>query len=304
MRLWLSRNSEVPIGEQLTSQLVLGIIGEDLKPGQRLPSTRELARRLRIHSNTVSAAYRDLAQRGWVEFRRGSGVYVKSFTDGVARDEKLELDQLIASFLRSARKTGYSYSEIQARIRYWLELRPPDHFLIIDPDQDLREILAAEILEATRFPVKSASPDECSTGIPNGSAPVILYGKLEEIQPKLPSATECLLLKLRSVTGTLATQQQPSPDALITVASRWPEFLKWSRAVLVAAGVDPDALNLKDARVKGWKTGIKSSDMIIADALTAKELPAGCTPRVFRLIADSSMKELEEACRTFGESRE
>ena len=302
MRLWLSRNSEVPIGEQLTSQLVLGIIGEDLKPGQRLPSTRELARRLRIHSNTVSAAYRDLAQRGWVEFRRGSGVYVKSFTDG-ARDEKLELDQLIAAFLRSARKTGYSYSEIQTRIRYWLELRPPDHFLVIDPDKDLREILAAEIFEATHFPVKSAGPDECSAGIPNGAAPVILYGKLEEIQPHLPATTECLLLKLRSVTGTLAAQQQPSADALITVASRWPEFLKWSRAVLVAAGIDPDALDLKDARVKGWKSGIKSNSFIIVDALTAKALPSGCQPRVFRLIADSSMKELEEACRTFGENR-
>ncbi len=51
--------------EQLATQIILGIISEDLKPDQRLPSTRELARRFHIHPNTVSAAYRDLAkQRG------------------------------------------------------------------------------------------------------------------------------------------------------------------------------------------------------------------------------------------------
>src|ERR687883_700682 len=100
MRLWLSKNSEVPLREQLVAQIVLGIVSDDLKPGQRLPSTRELARRHRIHSNTVSAAYRDLAGRGWVEFRRGSGVYVRPLEEGAALDAGLELDQLIAAFLR------------------------------------------------------------------------------------------------------------------------------------------------------------------------------------------------------------
>ena len=60
MRLWLSKNSSVPLREQLVRQLRFGVVSGDLKPGQRLPSTRELARRFRIHSNTVSAAFRDL----------------------------------------------------------------------------------------------------------------------------------------------------------------------------------------------------------------------------------------------------
>ena len=74
MRLWLSKNSEVVWREQLTTQIVLGILGDNLKPGQRLPGTRELARRFRIQANTVSAAYRDPAARRRVEFRRGSGI--------------------------------------------------------------------------------------------------------------------------------------------------------------------------------------------------------------------------------------
>src|SRR4029078_9443643 len=60
MRLWLSKNSSVPLREQLVRQIMFGVVSGDLKPGQRLPSTRELARRFLIHSNTVSAAFRGL----------------------------------------------------------------------------------------------------------------------------------------------------------------------------------------------------------------------------------------------------
>src|ERR671933_2150064 len=107
MRLWLSKNSDVPLREQLVRQIMLGVVSDDLKPGQRLPSTRELARRFRIHSNTVSAAYRELAERGWVELRRGSGIYVKAREgDSALPETGLELDQLIAVFLNVARTRG------------------------------------------------------------------------------------------------------------------------------------------------------------------------------------------------------
>src|ERR1039458_1928281 len=78
MRLWLNRTGEVSLREQLITQVVLAILGKELLPGQRLPSTRDLARRFGIHPNTASAAYRELEQEGWVEFRHGSGVFVSS----------------------------------------------------------------------------------------------------------------------------------------------------------------------------------------------------------------------------------
>ena len=98
MRLWLSKSSEVPLREQLTTQVLLGIFSNDLKPGQKLPSTRELALRFHIHPNTVSAAYRDLVRRGWVESRKGSGVYVKKAPDNVSIDIKVKLDHPISTF--------------------------------------------------------------------------------------------------------------------------------------------------------------------------------------------------------------
>ena len=48
--------------EVIHTQIILGILSDDLSPGQRLPSTRELARRFHLHPNTISAGYRQLAQ--------------------------------------------------------------------------------------------------------------------------------------------------------------------------------------------------------------------------------------------------
>lgn len=295
MRIWLSKSSEVPLREQLATQILLGIVSNDLKPGQKLPSTRELARRYDIHSNTVSAAFQDLERRGWVEFRKGSGVYVRERSADAATDPKLELDQLISTLLQVARERGHSLGEIQARVKRWLATQPPDHFLVIEPDEEMRSILIAEIKEATGFRVAGAGLDECSHAeVLAGAAAVAMYGQAEAVRGALPADASCLLLRLRSVPGTIAGQERPSAEQLVTVVSRWPDFLKWARTILVAAALDPDAMSFRDAREGGWQKGLTASAMVITDALTATRIPSGCRTRVFRIIADSSLDELRD----------
>jgi hypothetical protein len=87
-------------------------------------------------------------------------------------------------------------------------------------------------------------------------------------------------------------EERPADDALVTVVSRWPEFLKWAHTMLVAAGIDADALDLRDARRRDWQRGLAASALVISDALTARQLPAGCRARVFRIISDASLDEL------------
>ena len=293
MRFWLSKSSEVPLREQLVTQIILGIVSNDLKPGQKLPSTRELARRFDIHSNTVSASFQELEQRGWVEFRKGSGVYVRELSVDASSDPKLELDQLISTLFQVARERGHSLGEIQTRVKRWLDTQPPDHFLVIEPDEELRSILVAEIKGATEFRVAGTGLNECSRAeVLAGAAPVAMYGQADVVRAALPPEASCLLLRLRSVPGSIAGQERPSAEALVTIVSRWPDFLKWARTILVAAALDPDGLSFRDAREPGWKKGLTSSAMVITDALTATRLPAGCRTRVFRIIADSSLDEL------------
>jgi len=297
MRIWLSKNSEVPVREQLATQIVLGIVSWDLKPGQKLPSTRELARRFNIHSNTVSAAYRNLAERGWVELRRGSGIYVREHPGESPANAGFQLDQLFSAFLQAAREHGYSLGEIQTHVKRLLELQPPDHFLVIESDKQLCEILVAEIAEATGFRVLGAGPEVC--GLPSrlaGAAPVALYGQEgERVRAALPPGTSCLLLHSRSVPASMQGKEPPPEDAIVAVVSRWPEFLRWGRTMLVAAGIDPTALSFRDAGERGWQRGLRACAFVITDALTARQVPQECDVRVFRIIADSSLAELRSA---------
>jgi GntR family transcriptional regulator len=302
MRLWLSKNGEVPLREQLTAQIVLGIVSGDLAPGSRLPSTRELARRFRVHANTVSAAYRELEERGWLESRKGSGVYVRETPADTRPDSAHALDTLISTFLQLARQQGHSLTEIQQRIKHWLSIEPPDHFLVIEPDEELRAILCAEIIEATDFKVHGCAPEEIAQrGLPAGAAAVTLFNHAEQVRQLLPADTNLLVLHSRSVPGSLTGQERPAPDALITVVSRWPELLRWARTILVAAGLDPAALNFRDAREAGWHKGLAASSLVITDALTVQHLPRTATTdvRVFRVVADQSLAELRAFVEDF-----
>ncbi|MGA2375753.1 MAG: GntR family transcriptional regulator [Candidatus Sulfotelmatobacter sp.] len=178
MQLWFARGSEVSIRQQLVTQIVLGILGDELAPGQRLPSTRELARRFHLHPNTVSAGYRQLARDRWVENRRGSGVFVRANKPETALSSGLALDQLIAGLFRAARKQGVSLPVLRSRLRQCLELQPPDHFLLVESDEELRRIVAAEMQQAVNLPVMRCGLEDCQTAL-DGSIPVALpLGKL------------------------------------------------------------------------------------------------------------------------------
>ncbi len=293
MQLWFAHRSEVSLREQLVTQIILGVLSDDLAPGQRLPSTRELARRFRLHPNTVSAGYRQLERERWVEFRHGSGVYVRDSKPEVSLSSAVTLDQLIANFLRSARKLGASVPAVRSRLRLWLELQPPDHFLLIEPDEELRQILAIEMRQAVTFPVKSCGLQGVRLAEELESAiPVALPNRVAAVGKLLPAGKELLTLQVRSVPSSLAGWLPAPSGLLIGIASRWPHFLKVARTILIAAGFHPDGLLFRDARKPNWQRGLKEAAAVVCDCATAAELPKDLRAVQFSLLSDTSITEL------------
>jgi DNA-binding transcriptional regulator YhcF (GntR family) len=291
MQLWFARGSEVTIREQLVTQVILGILSDDLAPGQRLPSTRELARRFRLHPNTISAGYRQLERELWVEFRHGSGVYVRERKPELAPSAALALDQLIASLFRSAREMGAPLASVRSRLRQWLELQPPDHFLLVEPDEELRRILAAEIAQAVAFPVQNCGLKD-SPKTADGAIPVVLLNRVAAVRQALPEGADVLTLQVRSVPTSLAGWLPAPSGTLIGIASGWPNFLKLARTILQAAGFHPDALVFRDARKASWQRGLQQAAAVVCDTVTATLLPADCRAIPFPLLSESSIAEL------------
>lgn len=80
----LDPRSGLGIAEQIRSRIALEIADGELDPGDRLPSVRSLAGRLRVNANTIRAAYAKLETDGLVETRHGSGSVVRASATGVA----------------------------------------------------------------------------------------------------------------------------------------------------------------------------------------------------------------------------
>jgi len=69
-------NSGVPIYVQIRDQLLRAIGSGTLRPGEQLPTMRELAVRLRVDLNTVRHAYDELEETGAIVIVRARGTYV------------------------------------------------------------------------------------------------------------------------------------------------------------------------------------------------------------------------------------
>ncbi|MGH3090020.1 MAG: GntR family transcriptional regulator [Rubrobacteraceae bacterium] len=76
MDLKINQQSHVPVHVQLREQIKHLILTGNFEVGGRLPSIRALAGFLRVNRNTVARVVTDLENEGYVESRRGSGVYV------------------------------------------------------------------------------------------------------------------------------------------------------------------------------------------------------------------------------------
>jgi GntR family transcriptional regulator len=76
MDLRINSKSHVPVHVQLEGQIKHLILTGNFEVGSRLPSIRAMAGFLRVNRNTVARVFSDLEREGYVESRRGSGVYV------------------------------------------------------------------------------------------------------------------------------------------------------------------------------------------------------------------------------------
>jgi len=117
LRISLDRDLPVSIGVQLKGQIEYGIVSGELRPGEQLPSVRELAARTEIAQLTVSHAYAALKRNGLIEMRPGTGTYVAPRGDTIAADaDWADLHRLVDAMIAGALQRGFSSAEINRAV--------------------------------------------------------------------------------------------------------------------------------------------------------------------------------------------
>ena len=81
--LHLQPESHIPLYIQLRDQLRSLVHAGDLRPGDRIPASRELAQILGVHRTTVANAYAELEAEGLIQGHEGRGTYIRSNGNGL-----------------------------------------------------------------------------------------------------------------------------------------------------------------------------------------------------------------------------
>lgn len=105
-------DNNLPIYLQIMNYLKKEIIRGALKPGEKVPSVRELASELQINPNTVQRTLSELEREGILETRRGLGRYVTSEESIIMNIKKEMAGDLIHHFLQEMIQLGFTKHEI------------------------------------------------------------------------------------------------------------------------------------------------------------------------------------------------
>ncbi|WP_100405774.1 GntR family transcriptional regulator [Bacillus solitudinis] len=113
-------HSSQPIYTQLAERIKRQILRGELKPGDKLPSVREMGIQVSVNPNTVQRTYRELEGMGIVETRRGQGTFVTEEQE-VLQQMREELKQEeISQFVKGMHEMGYSDQEIEVGLQAFL----------------------------------------------------------------------------------------------------------------------------------------------------------------------------------------
>lgn len=118
IRFRLSSRSSTPPFRQLVEQVIAAVTSGGLRPGDRLPSVRDVVTQITINPNTVHRAYRELEHLGLTEAQSGLGTFIAPAARSV---RTTATDVLLDAWIVEALEEGLSGDQLiemfQERIR-------------------------------------------------------------------------------------------------------------------------------------------------------------------------------------------
>ena len=123
MDIRIDPDGSIPIYLQIVTAVKHQVANGKLKPGEHLPTVRELAAELRINPNTVSRAYDQLDQDKVISTQQGRGTFVRERPDQehLARMRQEQLKAIMNAAVGKALSMGYTSEQLRKAFATELE---------------------------------------------------------------------------------------------------------------------------------------------------------------------------------------
>lgn len=110
----LVKSSGVPTYQQLVNQVKQALRLGTLRPGDQLPTARDVVARLAINPNTVLKAYRELEREGLVTAKPGQGTFVTRALGNAVGEQTDLLTRQAAGLVEAALRAGLDRDDVEA----------------------------------------------------------------------------------------------------------------------------------------------------------------------------------------------
>lgn len=104
--------ADKPIYLQIIDRISREIVRGDIKPGDKLPSVREMAIQSGVNPNTIQRTYSELERMEVVETKRGQGTFVTENLGMVVQLKRSMQASVVENFVKSMREIGVVEKEI------------------------------------------------------------------------------------------------------------------------------------------------------------------------------------------------
>jgi GntR family transcriptional regulator len=130
IKLIISNVSGVPIYEQIKQQIKSAILSGEIQEEEALPSLRTLAKDLKISVLTVTRAYTELEQEGFVKNVQGRGCFVMGCGSELIKEQLIcKVENSLTEAVKAAQMANLSKEELHYLLDILLEVKTDDESL-------------------------------------------------------------------------------------------------------------------------------------------------------------------------------
>jgi GntR family transcriptional regulator len=293
MDLQINLKSHVPVHLQLKEQIKHLILTGTFEVGSRLPSIRALAGFLRVNRNTVARVISDLEREGYVESRRGSGVYV---IEPPVDEEGLKRQEVLERVLDLAAAQGVPVEELGYALLARAGVKPQEKtpILFVECTSPELDQFSAELEEQLPVEVERVLLEDLPARISGDGKPpwrlaVTTFFHVHEVQELMePLGIETIAL--------LAEANLKSLQRLMELPAGTPvAVVGWGRTCMEnlsrsIEGAGLDHLNLVQLYVdedpKEVRPTLEGARAVVCASITAKRLRELGIPQKLEIIEE------------------